>query len=97
MSQEWDTSFLAFYCDMGHRPSKEHSIDRMDNRLGYNKGNCRWATRIEQANNKTNNILATIGGETRTLKQWVDKLGLKYNTIQMRVQRGSTPEKALGF
>jgi len=50
-SSEWN-SFRQFVADMGLRPSAEHSLDRIDNAKGYEYGNCRWATRKEQAANK---------------------------------------------
>ena len=49
---EWRESFSSFYRDMGQRPSKKHSIDRIDNEKGYYKDNCRWADRITQNNNQ---------------------------------------------
>lgn len=62
--KEWDESFEAFYSDMGNRPSKEHSIDRINNNEGYYKDNCRWADRSKQSLNKglrTNNETGIMG------------------------------------
>lgn len=51
MCERWRNSFEAFLHDVGMRPSSEHSLDRIDVNKGYEPGNVRWATRIEQANN----------------------------------------------
>lgn len=51
MHPAWSDSFEAFYAAVGPRPSIDHSIDRVDNALGYEPGNVRWATRSEQARN----------------------------------------------
>ena len=50
--ESWRNDFLAFLNDVGHRPSYDLSLDRIDNDGDYEPGNVRWATRKEQANNK---------------------------------------------
>lgn len=37
---------------MGERPSANFSLERKDNNGNYEPGNCKWATRKEQNNNK---------------------------------------------
>lgn len=85
--EEWKNDFMAFYNDMGPRPSKQHSVEREKNHLGYCKDNCKWATAEEQGNNRRNNIFFTYQGVSRTLANWCRVLKLPYKRIYYRIHR----------
>lgn len=87
--------FENFYEDMGERP-RGASIDRIDNDKGYRKDNCRWATTIEQANNKSNNHSITLNDKTQTVAQWAEEIGISPFTIYNRINKlGWSGERAL--
>jgi len=50
--ERWTNSFEAFLQDMGRRPTRKHSLDRIDVNQGYSKSNCRWTTADVQIANR---------------------------------------------
>ena len=90
----WD-SFENFLADMGERPSATHSIERIDNDGDYSPDNCKWATKIEQANNRRDNVTLEFNGITDTIAGWSRRQGLSYHVIACRIRRGWSVERAI--
>jgi len=94
--EEWVNSFATFIKDMGERPGKEYSIDRIDNNAGYSPENCRWATASEQSINKDNTIHIEYKEYKGPLKVLCDKMNLPYKVIKCRIQGSKwSVEKAI--
>ena len=86
---EWKNDFQVFYeWAINNGYSDELTIDRINVNGNYEPSNCRWATRKEQMNNTRQNRFITYNGKTQTAKQWSEELGIKYPTLQGRLQRG---------
>lgn len=106
--QGW-RKFENFHADMGMRLSPKHTVDRKNNNMGYFCGhceecvangwpaNCRWATHLEQNNNRRDNRLLTFGGETYSLAVWARTYSMDENTLRNRLNRGWDIEKSLTF
>lgn len=75
-----DNGFINFLEDMGERPGKEYSIDRINNDGNYEASNCRWATPREQWMNRSNTKLCREDVvEIRKLNLPKGELAKKYN------------------
>ncbi len=90
----WRESFANFADDMCPRP-EGMTLDRKDNSLGYSLDNCRWATPIEQANNKSSNRRITIDGVTHTVAEWARIRGIKAANIYTRLANGVSDADAV--
>lgn len=85
--EDGKTGFECFAEDMGPRPSRQHSIHRLED-ADYEPQSCVWATDLEQQNGRTNNIRVTISGETKTLSQWARHFSISRATITTRMRAG---------
>ena len=72
----WLNNYDNFIEDMGERPSKEYTLDRIDPDGDYTLENCRWATWYEQENNKYGLTQIEYNGETHTIGEWCKILDL---------------------
>lgn len=88
MCDRWFDSFIAFFEDMGEKPSDAHSLERIDNDGDYVTENCRWATRREQNRNQRSNKLFTFEGKTQCMTDWAVELGVNMQTLRRRIKRG---------
>ena len=81
----WLESFDNFVEDMGFRPTSKHEIDRINTNGDYEPGNCRWATKKENARNKRNTVMLTIDGNKKSMAEWSEISGESYDNIKNRV------------
>ena len=95
MCPEWAKSFKAFLAAMGPRPSLDHSIDREDTNGNYEPGNCRWATKVEQAENRRFCIRVEWEGRETTAAEVARLTGIPYMTLRDRMTRGMPIEQAV--
>lgn len=86
--ERWLHDFWAFYSDMGPRPSKEYTLERRDNDGDYEPSNCFWATRKEQARNRSSNHLVEYQGKLVTLSELSEITGIGTGTLWFRANLG---------
>jgi hypothetical protein len=91
---EW-SNFRSFLQDMGVAPSESHTIDRIDSLEGYYPENCRWATVLEQGQNKQNNHVICVEEDCFTIAEWARRTGLSPQRICARISRGWSGQDAV--
>lgn len=87
--------FPNFYADMGPRPSKYHTIERVNNNGDYCPENCMWLHRSLQARNRRTSVWIEFGGKKLILSEWSRLTGLPNTTLRQRMKRGWSTERLL--
>lgn len=86
-------SFCKWALENGYQ--EDLTIDRIDVNGNYEPSNCRWASIIEQANNKRRNHFIEYKGEKLTISQWSRKLNISPAVIQARLKNNLPIDKVL--
>lgn len=85
---EWQNDYIAFRdWALQNGYAEGLSIDRIDVNGNYEPSNCRWVTDKVQANNKTTNRFIEYKGETHTLQQWSEILGVSVGRLFHRLDK----------
>ena len=96
MDDKWKRDFVTFYnWAINNGYSEEYSLDRINVNGNYEPSNCRWVTSKIQNNNKRSNFLVTIYNRTQTLAEWCEEKNINYSTVQTRLSKGWSLEKAM--
>ena len=76
-------------------PRGECTLDRIDNDGNYCPENCRWVSMREQSQNKPKQSdLYEYNGESHTLYEWAEIMGVAFRTLKYRIKVGWSLEKA---
>jgi hypothetical protein len=93
---EWKNDFLAFYRDMGKKPTPQHQLDRIDNNGDYCKDNCRWSTPSQNCYNRSryHNKTKFTGVSENTSKKGRYSAWFSVNRKHIQVGTYDSPEEA---
>lgn len=88
MCDRWMNSFAAFLDDMGERPSKECTLDRIDVNGDYEPSNCRWSTHRAQSNNRRDNVFLDVNNERLTVSEFSVKYNINRSNVAYELKSG---------
>lgn len=84
--ERWLT-FANFLADMGERPEEGLELDRINNERGYEPGNCRWITHVENLRNTPRATSIQFDGEIRSKTEWARRIGISLAGLTTRLKK----------
>lgn len=83
--------FENFLADMGERPGKEWSLDRIDSNKGYCPENCRWVTGNIQNQNRRGNKYVVVNNTKMCLAEYARLANISHSTATRLYNRNKLP------
>jgi len=87
--------FRDWLIHLGPRPKADWSVHRMNNYKGYQPGNLKWATKIEQTEIRKVTKWHDVDGKKLTTTKLAEYLGITYTCLYKRLQNGWTTQRLL--
>ena len=95
MCDKWLNSYDKFLNDMGERPSKEYTLDRIDVNGNYEPSNCKWSTHIEQSNNRRCCHYIEINNDKVTVTEFARMYNLNLSNTNYELRKGLSPDEII--
>lgn len=84
--------------EIGPPPSIKHKLNRVDQTMGWIRGNLRWTDSKGVGKNLLgHNIWMELNGERLCLQDIAERYNIKYGTVQSRYHRGWSAEQIVNI
>jgi hypothetical protein len=91
--ERWLEGFENFRDDMLPTWAAGLTIERDDVNGNYELSNCRWATQLEQAHNKTNNVILDTPWGQMCLAEAAERVGIHATSLKERIDAGWSQDR----
>ncbi len=91
--KRWD-DFEKFAEDMGNKPYRM-TLERKNNNGRYSPKNCKWATTLEQNQNRRTTFSISFKGKRQSIAAWARIIGVTPMGLKWRLDNGWSKQRAL--